>query len=182
MHGSRAGLGLAVHGATIYAAGGKIFNSARSPNLSPTSRIERYDVVKDCWEKVAPMIDPHFTCCAVFLENRMYVFCGANRYDTSLHIIQVYDPNDNSWLVGKPMSMCRYADAVVVLDGYIYVMGGWTAGDRVSCVERFAPETGQWEEMPKMGKERTFYGATAMNGKIYVCGGYAKVFLSYSSF
>ncbi|EPB69009.1 kelch repeat protein [Ancylostoma ceylanicum] len=131
---SRAGLGLAVHGGVIYAAGGKVTSTPRSSTWTSTNKIERYDVVKDCWEKV-------------------------------------YDPKDNSWRAGVPMSSCPCADAVVALDGYIYALSAWTVGERIFYMERFSPEIGRWEEMPKMGKERTFFGATAMNGKIYVCGG-----------
>ncbi|EYC09109.1 hypothetical protein Y032_0062g3362 [Ancylostoma ceylanicum] len=167
---SRAGLGLAVHGGVIYAAGGKVTSTPRSSTWTSTNKIERYDVVKDCWEKLPPMIDTHYSCCAVFLDNKMYACRGANSSETSL-CVQVYDPKDNSWRAGVPMSSCPCADAVVALDGYIYALSAWTVGERIFYMERFSPEIGRWEEMPKMGKERTFFGATAMNGKIYVCGG-----------
>ncbi|EYC09105.1 hypothetical protein Y032_0062g3359 [Ancylostoma ceylanicum] len=168
---SRAGLGLAVHCSVIYAAGGNVSTSGRYSSWTPTNKTECYDVVKDSWKKLPPMIDSHYSCCAVFLDDKMYACRGASSYDISVYSVQVYDPKTNSWQVGVPMSRCLCADAVVVLDGYIYVLSGWTGADSISCVERFAPEIGRWEEMPKMGKERTYFGATAMNGKIYVCGG-----------
>ncbi|KIH56991.1 kelch repeat protein [Ancylostoma duodenale] len=96
----------------------------------------------------------------------MYACSGGDSHGYHEYSVQVYDPRDHSWRVGVPMSKCRCAVAVVVLDGYIYVLGL-----RNGEVERFAPGTGKWEELPKLGKERAFFGATAMNGKIYVCGG-----------
>ncbi|EPB69010.1 kelch repeat protein [Ancylostoma ceylanicum] len=125
----------------IYVAGGRGIKKL-------LSTVEKYDPMKERWECVQSM--------------------PTSRAGLGL---AVYDPKTNSWQVGVPMSRCLCADAVVVLDGYIYVLSGWTGADSISCVERFAPEIGRWEEMPKMGKERTYFGATAMNGKIYVCGG-----------
>ncbi|KAL6727456.1 hypothetical protein Aduo_009329 [Ancylostoma duodenale] len=164
----RADFGLAVRGIAIYAVGGKTSYSKGKgyEEWAPTCKMERYDIIKDSWKGVVPMMDPHFSCCAVFLDDKMYACSGGDSHGYHEYSVQVYDPRDHSWRVGVPMSKCRCAVAVVVLDGYIYVLGL-----RNGEVERFAPGTGKWEELPKLGKERAFFGATAMNGKIYVCGG-----------
>ncbi|KIH43914.1 kelch repeat protein, partial [Ancylostoma duodenale] len=52
-------------------------------------------------------------------------------------------------------------------------MGGRSNGDelRLSSVERFDPRTGRWELMPPMRKQRAFFGAAVISGKVFVCGG-----------
>ncbi|KHJ83127.1 kelch repeat protein [Oesophagostomum dentatum] len=74
--------------------------------------------------------------------------------------------------MGPPMNEPRYNASAVVLDGFIYVMGGCDVNSRtVSTVERFSHRTGYWENVISMITQRQSFGAVALNGKIYVCGG-----------
>ncbi|KAL6727458.1 hypothetical protein Aduo_009331 [Ancylostoma duodenale] len=181
----RADFGLAVHGSTIYAVGGKMPNSrGRNYNdWTPTCKMERYDIIKNCWEKEAPMMGSYFSSCAVFLDGKMYACNGDDGDGYCGYNVQVYDAKDHLWQVGVPISKCRCAVVVVALDGYLRRKNHCTPetpgsalcvsvlGSQNGELERFTSGVGKWEELPKLGKERTFFGATAMNGKIYVCGG-----------
>ncbi|KIH50710.1 kelch repeat protein [Ancylostoma duodenale] len=125
---SRADFGLAVHGSTIYAAGGKMPNTVgRScAAWTPSCRVDRYDIIKECWEKLsnihweAPMIDPHFSCCAAFPDDKMYACSGGDSDGFRKYSVQVYDPKNT-----RSKKVCPCQDVVVQLPLYHW-MGMFT--------------------------------------------------------
>jgi N-acetylneuraminic acid mutarotase len=59
------------------------------------------------------------------------------------------------------------------LDGYIYAVGGYgDDGGRVDSVERYDETTKTWTSMPGLHEVRSALGCDALDGKIYVAGGY----------
>ena len=51
-------------------------------------------------------------------------------------------------------------------------MGGHDGMSIFNSVERFNPETAKWEHVKPMRSRRCRLGACALNGKLYVCGGF----------
>jgi hypothetical protein len=71
-----------------------------------------------------------------------------------------------------PLITARSAHAMAVLDGKLFVMGGYNGyGDSLSSVECLDLETGQRSEMAPMISPREQHGAAVIGGKIYVAGG-----------
>ena len=70
-----------------------------------------------------------------------------------------------------PMITARRFHATAVLDGKLFVMGGFNHGD-LSSVECLDLETGQRSEMTPMITARGSHGAAVLEGNIYVAGGY----------
>ncbi|KIH53798.1 kelch repeat protein, partial [Ancylostoma duodenale] len=89
---------LAVNGGKIYAIGGQ------GKCASALREVEFYDVDRNVWIEVAPMMQKRYGAAAVFLDNRLYV----------------YNPESNSWTAGVPMKEKRFQAEAVVIDGYIY--------------------------------------------------------------
>jgi hypothetical protein len=56
------------------------------------------------------------------------------------------------------------------LNGRIYALGGRWLND-LNSVEIYDPSTDQWTAGPAMQEARAGFGATVMDGKIYVAGG-----------
>ena len=72
-----------------------------------------------------------------------------------------------------PMITARRWHATAVLDGKLFVMGGYNnaRGSDLSSVECLDLETGQRSEMAPMITARSYHGAAVLGGKIYVAGG-----------
>jgi kelch-like protein 17 (actinfilin)/kelch-like protein 20 len=66
--------------------------------------------------------------------------------------------------------------AAAAIDGKLYVMGGLDGQNRLenrlSSVERFDPATNAWEAVAPMSTARAASAAAAIDGKLYVMGGY----------
>lgn len=60
----------------------------------------------------------------------------------------------------------------VVLDGYVYAIGGFDDVNYLSSVERYDPEQHQWEAVPPMASKRSHLGVTVLNGRVYAVAGF----------
>ena len=70
------------------------------------------------------------------------------------------------------MRRCRGRLGVAVLNGLLYVLGGFDSSVRLKSAEVFDPVLNSWKEIANMGHSRSAPACTAMDGKLYVCGGY----------
>ena len=66
----------------------------------------------------------------------------------------------------------RSSAACLVLDGKIYVIGGYGQGrssayEALTTAEVFDPATGKWSEAPALTRVKCLYCAAAVGGKIY---------------
>ncbi|KAK6758440.1 hypothetical protein RB195_015952 [Necator americanus] len=152
---------VAVNDKKIYVVGGHVRQNF-------VSDVECYDTVKNKWRKVCPMGRVRFGAAAAFLDNKLYV-CGGSGVTGTTSSVEIYDPKSSFWEEGTSMRTSRHLAAVAVLNEYIY--GGRNGGKALSSVERFCTEKYEWEAVPDMHESRYFFGATAVNGKIYVFGG-----------
>ena len=77
------------------------------------------------------------------------------------------------------MSTERGAHASVVVNGKLYVIGGFAGGDMdqdfLSSVECLDLETQQWSAVAPMSTERDEVAAAVLGGKIFVTGGIASI-------
>lgn len=119
------------------------------------------------------------------LDGKLYVIGG-----------QVYDPDRGSWYYTSSTWILDLASgtwtqgsdypyptrseaSAVALDGYIYLVGGWTntpvaGGDTYSLdqLNRYDPLTDEWTEMESMNQSRDACAVAVLDGKIYAAGGY----------
>merc|ERR1712226_234293 len=66
----------------------------------------------------------------------------------------------------------RYQHAGCVIDGQLYICGGFGNRVRLRSVERCCPTLlSGWEPLPDMRYRRSGFGALATHGFLYVCGG-----------
>ena len=57
------------------------------------------------------------------------------RYVNSVRVLDLSEAN-KKWRAGTPMNKTRYGHAAVVCNGGIYVMGGYSEGSCLNCIER----------------------------------------------
>ncbi|GMR33082.1 hypothetical protein PMAYCL1PPCAC_03277, partial [Pristionchus mayeri] len=79
------------------------------------------------------------------------------------------------WTAIAPMKSGRYGMGAAVLNGMIYVVGGYVAGGNYdpsfSNVEVYDPDTQGWTLIAPMKTRRYGMGVAVLNGQIYVVGG-----------
>ena len=69
------------------------------------------------------------------------------------------------------MGSKRVSHGAVMLNGCIYVVGGWNGQGVVKSVEVLRPERGEWEVVSRYDNIRMKSDVAAMDSKIYVVGG-----------
>lgn len=83
-----------------------------------------------------------------------------------------------NWTALASMPTPRAWAPAVVWDGKIYVVGGCSSPtpqqfyNAVATLEVYDPSNNFWESLPSMSMERVGPAAAALNGKIYVMGGF----------
>ncbi|MGH2548202.1 MAG: Kelch repeat-containing protein [Thermomicrobiales bacterium] len=78
-------------------------------------------------------------------------------------------PTATIWGSAAPLPVGRSEFAATVLDGKIYVAGGFGAE---SLFDRYDPSTNQWESLADLPAPRNHLGLAAVDGGVYVAGGH----------
>ena len=92
---------------------------------------------------------------------------GASR----LSSVECYDPERNEWRAVAPMAEVRAWFGCAVLDGKIYVAGGYCDGGSArSSVECYDPERDEWQPVAPLLEGRYEHVMVALGGKLYVAG------------
>ena len=69
------------------------------------------------------------------------------------------------------MNEARSCVCSVVLNGFLYVIGGFCKDSTLSSAERYDPKTDSWTTIRPLNTARCFSSAIGFKGKIFVCGG-----------
>ncbi|MFC1793953.1 kelch repeat-containing protein, partial [Planctomycetota bacterium] len=91
--------------------------------------------------------------------------------------VEEYDPATDTWTEKADMPTGRVFLASSVVDGKIYVIGGynfWGGGAALAAVEEYDPATDTWTKKADMPAPRGALGTSVVNGKVYVIGGNGK--------
>src|SRR2546430_2077122 len=163
----------------LYAIGGSI-----GGNQVDVGTNEAYDPTTDTWATKAPLPLPRQlggTNAAV--ANGIIYVVGGTPPGFCTNEADAYNPATDTWTVLAPMPTPRCSLTVVALYGpflgdtnwHIYAIGGTnTSGNiKYSTMEVYSPTTNTWSTGPSMITGRQSAGGAAINGKIYVVGGWA---------
>jgi len=110
-------------------------------------------------------------CCAAVVDDKLYVIGGAGIDRTPLTSVEVYDGASDSWTLVPDMSYPRQDATCAVIDGLIYVVGGFDGKESLDSVEVLDPACGEWSRLGDMCDRRQGCAAAAVNGVLYVAGG-----------
>jgi N-acetylneuraminic acid mutarotase len=78
------------------------------------------------------------------------------------------------WTLGTNMPTPRSELAGAVLDGKIYIVGGYAYNEKKDIVEIYDPEIDKWSSASSLPEPLDHPAAAAYNGKLYVVGGSVK--------
>jgi N-acetylneuraminic acid mutarotase len=169
---SRQGVRAAAVDGIVYAIGG---NGGANNNVN-FATVEAYDPTTDTWTTKTSMSTARTIMATAVVDGKIYVIGGGDQSDPLP--VEVYDPATDTWTRKADMPTARWALAAEVVDGKIYVFGGarqWvTAIDfkATPIVEVYDPATDTWTRASDMPRARFGHSATAVDGKIYIIGGW----------
>jgi N-acetylneuraminic acid mutarotase len=162
----------------IYAIGGY-----PSDGTSPAI-VEEYDPASDSWVRKADMPTPRNALSACAVNGRIYAIGGAI-WDpvtgtTTLSAMEEYDPATDTWTTKADLPMPTFNAATAVVNGKIYAIGGRGALTQtpgadlttLSSIMKYDPATDTWTKEGDLRVPRTALSASAVDGTIYVVGGF----------
>jgi N-acetylneuraminic acid mutarotase len=167
MRTPRSELGLALLDGCLYAVGGW-------DGHSRLASVERYDVRANEWTVLDEGVDAAVTSPAVVAMGRSLYVCGGAVLEDGdgVDTVSRFDTAVGAWRDVAAMQIPRSGSAICVLNGSLYVMGGWHAStENTNKVERYDPERDAWSTVCPMHERRYRPGVAVLNGKIYVMGG-----------
>ncbi len=191
-----AGIDFESYGATgailndkLYLFGGAIAGVSFSV-FSFNSRVPVYDIEEDSWdlESVSSLPTPRWHLSSAVVQNKIYTFGGNlgrryrdNKFDTfslpftPTDVVEIYDPNTNSWFSSTSMPTPRSIHVNVVAGNDIYILGGEDFDDEfLQRVDVYDTISNVWREARAMPFARRGFSANFVNNKIYIYGGIAK--------
>lgn len=94
--------------------------------------------------------------------------------------VEMYFPQNDSWIGLAPLSIPRYEFGICVLDQKIYVVGGIATHvcqgisyrKHENSVECWDPDTNTWTSLERMFESRSTLGVVVLAGELYALGGY----------
>jgi hypothetical protein len=142
--------------------------------------IYRYDTVNRFWEWVGTLENGRYSTGAASFDGKIYIAGGYDPFNGgNSTTLEVFDPADLSLttLADMPQGLQLPMGAAVPENGRIYFAGGsGNNGDSSACLE-YDPETDSWATRASISngsttQTRYYPGGFALNGRLYVVGGY----------
>lgn len=115
-----------------------------------------------------------------YLDGKIYVIGGNGashlnvKWDWSynpLKSLQTYDVATKQWEKKADLSVARVAPGATVLDGKIYVFGGYDGSQVLDTVEIYDPVQDTWTQGKPMSAPRVGLAAATLKDQIYLFGG-----------
>ena len=132
-------------------------------------RVQPASAVEDSWTTNQSMPTARSGLGVAVVNGKIYAIGG----DGGSNVTEEYNPITNTWNAKKSMPTGRSRFGIAVHQNKIFVIGGATASGFTAANEVYDPLTDTWEvktPIPKGSKAELT--ASAVNGKIYVVGGY----------
>ena len=132
------------------------------------------------WKIVSQLPTGRSAFSTAVVDGKIYLIGGllfeSEKKNTfGLSTVEVYDTKNNSWQRLADMPTPRLQAGAAVVDGKIYVVGGYSVIDRrmkiLKVVEVYDPQTGTWVRKQDMSIPRRQFGIGVAAGKIYAIGG-----------
>jgi N-acetylneuraminic acid mutarotase len=153
----------------IYAIGGMNAGGA------DVSTVEAYEPATDTWTTKADMPSRRAHVAIDVVDGKIYVIGGifgeTPQDNRALSAVEAYDPATDTWTRKADMPTARNGVGACVVDGRIYVSGGWDGNNHLATMEVYDPATDTWTQASDMPRTRSFHTASVVVGKIYIIGG-----------
>jgi N-acetylneuraminic acid mutarotase len=184
MNTARVGAGVATVDGMIYVMGGsqRHFASDTEFFYVTINSTEAYNPATDTWTEKASMSTSRGDFGTAVYQNKIYCIGGKTLWKIDVNVTnvnEVYDTERDSWETKTPMPTGRYGIEANVVDGKIYLIGGWIQSESSSNIEKsnrvdiYDPVTDTWDTGSTIPTAVSGYASAVMDGKIYVISGVA---------
>jgi DNA-binding CsgD family transcriptional regulator/N-acetylneuraminic acid mutarotase len=130
----------------------------------------RFEVSR--WVSRAQMPTPRERLAVAVHEDKIYAIAGDTPSGVT-GVVEIYNPDDNIWAIGTPKRTPVSNLAAAVVDGLIYVPGGYnSAGEVVTTTEVYDPANDTWGTRAPLPAPLCAYAIAAVDGKLFVFGGW----------
>ncbi|XP_006812937.2 kelch-like protein 26 [Saccoglossus kowalevskii] len=158
-----------IGGSNPYADGGEF--------MSPVNTACKYDMGKNEWSSMAPMLTARVFFQAAVLDGDIYVVGGQGSKGSVLSSVEKYNPATDKWSHVCSLSSPRYAIALAVHHGLLYAVGGYCEDVKspvLANVECYHPQNDRWMQKNPMRYARCHASLADVQGKLYLFGGMVK--------
>ena len=174
----RSAFSTAVVDEKIYLIGGLLFEHEKG--TFGLSTVEVYDTKNNSWQRVADMPTPRLYAGAAVVDGKIYVVGGYSVIDRRmkiLKVVEVYDPQTNTWERKQDMSMPRRQFGIGVVAAKIYAIGGENFFDfekpqRLDQMEVYDPVSDTWAKRADLPSRRDEVKVAVVQDTIYIIGGF----------
>ncbi|XP_070555189.1 kelch-like protein 24a [Ptychodera flava] len=109
---------------------------------------------------------------AVSYRNDIYVTGGYDGQRTGpINQVWIYKTSEDTWTGCKSLKKARYQHASTMLNGQIFVVGGYNGKQSMKEVEVYSVEENRWKLIQPMRDAVSCPSVTAYNNRLYVIGG-----------
>ncbi|MCE2413330.1 hypothetical protein J4G07_04955 [Candidatus Poribacteria bacterium] len=152
------------------------------------------DAAADEWRVISELRTQRVGFATAVVEGKIYLIGGTPfenlrgverenepgiwRGPFGMSLVEVYDPETNTWQRVVDIPTARSEPLTVVVAGKIYVLAGYVGKDNkgvnlknLNVVEMYDPETDTWVRKQDMSRRRMAFGIGVVAGKIYAIGG-----------
>ena len=136
------------------------------------------------WEPITEIPTKRKSFSTTVVDDKIYLIGGTlfenGRGPFGLSTVEVYDPEMNTWQKIADMPTPRADAGTAVIDGTIYVFGGYNGLDNrgenfkfLDTVEAYNPQSDTWDRKQDMPYPCSNFGIGVVAGKAYMIGGLA---------
>ncbi len=134
------------------------------------------------WEVITQLPTKRWEFSTAVVVDKIYLIGGSlfenHAGPFGLSTVEIYDTQTNTWQRGADMPTPRTNAKAAVVNGTVYVFGGYNSKDKflqnwkmADHVEAYDPRTDTWTQKKKMPISRFYFGLAVVAGKIYLIGG-----------
>ncbi|MEO8150361.1 MAG: kelch repeat-containing protein, partial [Bacteroidia bacterium] len=158
-------------GTDIYILGGFSSNTSTAQ-----TSVYRYNVGSDSYTTLAPFTTGVWNESVVYLNGKIYKFCGTSLSSASTSVLEIYDIAGNSWTTGAPYPIALSYVSAIAEGNFIYAGGGLAAPATTPTLKtyRYDPGTDTWDDASIADLPQTRWGAAEAfyNTGFLMAGGY----------
>ena len=134
------------------------------------------------WEMITQLPTKRWEFSTAVVADKVYII-GGSLFDNragpfGVSTVEVYDTQTNTWQRVADMPTPRTNAKAAVVNGTIYVFGGYNSKDRflqnwkmADHVEAYDPLTDTWTRKKEMPVSRFYFGLGVVAGNVYLIGG-----------
>jgi N-acetylneuraminic acid mutarotase len=155
----------------VYVVGGKV---SWTGNL--LTSVYSYDPADGTTERLADLPTSRAFLGAAWLDGKFYAVGGGETSSSFMDIVEVYDPESDSWSTTAPLNIPRNGifNSVVGANGHLIVIGGVGASGRLTSVEVYDPASNEWSLSNSIQQGRSGISVAIFDGKIWAMGGFGQ--------